>query len=110
MYHFAGCGQVTAMRNAFLVVLLISASSAFSRQPAQAPVPAEQVSVDSPRTTPSGATFTAPAGWSITTAKGMVVLQPPEPDMHVGIFESDATDAKAAVEAAWAAVRRKATR
>ena len=29
------------------------------------------------------------------TAKGMVVLQPPEPDTHIAIFESDAADAEA---------------
>jgi CubicO group peptidase (beta-lactamase class C family) len=93
------------MRKALLLILLICASSAFSQQLAPGTVPAEQVSVDSPRTTSGGATFTAPAGWSITTAKGMVVLQAPEPDTHLAIFESDSADAKAAVAAAWAAYK-----
>jgi CubicO group peptidase (beta-lactamase class C family) len=93
------------MRKALLLILLICASSAFSQQLAPGTVPAEQVSVDSPRTTSGGATFTAPAGWSITTAKGMVVLQPPEPDTQIAIFESDSADAKAAVAAAWAAYK-----
>jgi CubicO group peptidase (beta-lactamase class C family) len=91
------------MRKVLLLVLLVCASSAFSQQ--TAPAPAEQVTVDSPRTTSAGATFTAPGGWSIRTTKEMVVLQPPEPDTHIAIFESDAADAKAAVAAAWAAYK-----
>src|SRR4029450_3017487 len=93
------------MRNALLLVLLVCASSAFSQQTVPATAPAEQVSVDSPRTTSGGATFTAPGGWMITTTKGMVVLQPPEPDTHIAIFESDAADAKGGVPAAWAAYK-----
>jgi len=93
------------MRKVLLLVVLVSASSAFSQQPGPATAPAEQVSVDSPRTTSGGATFTAPGGWMIATTKGMVVLQPPEPDTHIAIFESDAADAKAAVTAAWAAYK-----
>ncbi len=89
------------MRRALLLLLLVCASSAFRQQTA----PAEQVSVDSPRVTSGGATFTAPGGWSIATTKGMVVLQPPEPDTHIAIFESDAADAKAAVAAAWTAYK-----
>jgi len=93
------------MRKALLVVLLACVSSAFTQQTAPATAPAEPLSVDSPRTTSGGATFTAPGGWSIATTKAMVVLQPPEPDTHIAIFESDAADAKAAVAAAWAAYK-----
>jgi CubicO group peptidase (beta-lactamase class C family) len=93
------------MHKTFLVVLLAGASSALTQQTVPATAPAEPLSVDSPRTTSGGATFTAPGGWSIATTKAMVVLQPPEPDTHIAIFESDAAEAKAAVAAAWAAYK-----
>ena len=93
------------MHKALLLVLLACAASAFPQQTVPATAPAEPLSVDSPRTTSGGATFTAPGGWSIATTKAMVVLQPPEPDTHIAIFESDAAEAKAAVAAAWAAYK-----
>ena len=34
----------------------------------------ERAAADSPRTTPAGATFTIPSGWSMTTRGPMVVL------------------------------------
>ena len=40
----------------------------------------------------------------------MVVLEPPEPDTHIVVFESDAADAKAAVAAAWSAYKPAANR
>jgi len=63
----------------------------------------ERVKEDSPRTTPAGATFTAPAGWTLTTRASMVILDPPEPDSHVAIVDVKASGADAAVAAAWAA-------
>jgi len=92
-------------RTLLLVLLLCCVSNAFCQQQPAATVPAEQVSVDSPRATPGGATFTVPAGWSIRTSKSMVVLQPPETDTSIVFAESDAADAKAAVAAAWAAYK-----
>ena len=65
----------------------------------------ERVSTDTPRMTPAGATFTVPAGWSIVTAKNLVILEPPEPDTHVAIFDAQGNDSKAAVAAAWAAYK-----
>jgi len=89
------------------------AFSAFAPRPtfavaspqAEARSAAERLAADTPRVTPGGATFTVPAGWSIATGKNMVVLEPPETDTHIVIFDSQATDAKAAVAAAWAAYR-----
>ncbi|HQR45459.1 MAG TPA: serine hydrolase domain-containing protein [Thermoanaerobaculia bacterium] len=70
----------------------------------QAPPPAaEKLDKDSPRATPAGTTFTAPAGWTMTTKGAMVVLDPPEPDSHVAIVDVKAKDADAAVAAGWAA-------
>ncbi len=66
---------------------------------------AERVTADTARETPGGATFTVPSGWAIETGKDLVVLSPPESDTHVAIADSQAADAKAAVEGAWAAYK-----
>jgi CubicO group peptidase (beta-lactamase class C family) len=80
------------------------AQSASSSQSSARPSP-EMVATDTPRTTPGGATFTVPGGWSIATGKNMVVLSPPETDTFIAIFDAQATDAKAAVASAWAAYK-----
>jgi CubicO group peptidase (beta-lactamase class C family) len=63
---------------------------------------AETVAKDSPRATPAGATFTVPAGWTMTTKGSMVLLAPPEPDSRIVIVDVTAKDADAAVAAGWA--------
>jgi CubicO group peptidase (beta-lactamase class C family) len=65
----------------------------------------EKLAADTPRVTPGGAAFTAPAGWSITSGKSIVILEPPETDTHIVIVDSQAADAAAAVAAAWAAYK-----
>jgi len=70
----------------------------------------ETVTSDTPRVTAGGAKFTVPAGWSVEAGKDLVVVTPPETDTHVAIADSQAADAKAAVEAAWAAYRPDAKR
>ncbi len=69
-----------------------------------APQP-ERLAAESKRSTPAGATFTAPAGWSIRSAPSMVVLDPPEADSHLAIVDVRAADAAAAVTAAWSIYR-----
>jgi CubicO group peptidase (beta-lactamase class C family) len=66
---------------------------------------AQKVSADSPRVTPGGTSFKVPAEWSIANGKNIVVLQPPEPDTHIAIVDVQASDARQAVSAAWAAYR-----
>ncbi len=67
-------------------------------------VVAETVDKDTPRSTPAGATFTVPAGWSVDAKGPLVVLRPPEGDLAAAIFDAaGAKDADAAVAAAWAA-------
>jgi CubicO group peptidase (beta-lactamase class C family) len=78
-----------------------------SREAGSAPLP---VAVDTPRVTPSGATFTVPSGWFIVEANNLVILQPKEPDTHIAIIDSQAADAKAAVASAWAAYKPEAKR
>ena len=66
----------------------------------------QTVSADTPQVTPGGASFTLPKGWSMVSGKDMVVLQPPETDTHVVIFDAPAAkDAKDAVTAAWSAYK-----
>jgi CubicO group peptidase (beta-lactamase class C family) len=70
----------------------------------------EKLAADTPRATPGGAVFTVPAGWSIITKENMVILEPPETDTHIVLFDSQAADSKAAVAAAWAAFKPEAKR
>lgn len=80
---------------------------AFSDAPPSAGV-TETLTEDSPRQTPAGTRFVAPAGWSIQTRPPAVILQPPEAGSHIALVDVKATDAGAAVAAAWAAYRPNA--
>jgi hypothetical protein len=51
---------------------------------------------DTPRTTPAGTQFIAPAGWTIHVRPPVVVLDPPEPGSHVVLVDVTAKDADAA--------------
>ncbi|MBV9304466.1 MAG: beta-lactamase family protein [Acidobacteriaceae bacterium] len=98
------------MRTASLSFVLLLA---FARIPANCATQAQPatkaagqvVTSDSSRTTPAGATFMVPAGWSIATEASSVTLQPPEPDTHIAIFDTHAADAAAAVASAWGTYR-----
>src|SRR4051812_34566564 len=70
----------------------------------------EPLSADTALATASGATFTAPAGWSVTSASSKSILEPPEADSHLALVDVQAADAAAAVAAAWAAYRPDAKR
>src|SRR6202453_2759314 len=100
-----------------LLTFIASASRAISQcanatppQSTETTTAPELVAADSSRVTPGGATFTVPAGWSMATGKNLVVLNPPETDTHIAIFDSVATDAKSAVAAAWVAYKPAANR
>jgi hypothetical protein len=99
----------------FLAVNIIAPNTSFaSDDPAShqaqgvASTP-ERVAADTPRVTPGGATFTVPAGFSIATRANLVIIDPPEPDTHLVIVDSQATDAREAVAAAWVAYKAQAT-
>ncbi len=63
---------------------------------------AAPLAADTPSTTAWGVGFTAPTGWSLTTSLGEAVLTAPEGDVRVGVVDAGAaTDAAAAVAAAW---------
>ncbi len=93
-----------------IVLTVFLAFSILPRTAAAQASPAERLTADTHRATPGGATFTAPAGWSIETSKNMVVLTPPETETHVAIVDCQASDARAAVAAAWAAYKPEAKR
>jgi hypothetical protein len=78
--------------------------------PLSAKAAAERLAADTPRTTGEGTTFTAPAGYSIRTEGALTVLETPEPDTHLALFDTRAASADAAVAAAWAAYRPEARR
>src|SRR5438034_8421068 len=65
----------------------------------------ERLAAEAKRSTPAGATYSAPAGWSIRSGPSMVVLEPPETDSHLAIVDVRAVDAAGAVTAAWSAYR-----
>src|SRR5215472_16552672 len=103
-----------------IALVAVLAFGAFSAQPsvaraadstqAETRSAPERVTADTARATPGGATFAVPSGWTIETGKDFVVLTPPEIDTHVAIGDSHAADAKAAVEAAWAAYKPESKR
>ena len=95
----------------FTVLTLVSALAADSvaqsgSSPNQAARAAAQRLAADTQQTSGAAVFTAPAGWSVTSNKNMVILEPPENDTHIVIVDSQgAADAAAAVAAAWTAYK-----
>lgn len=102
-----------------ILVLLLLCSAAMARsealvpttspgREAEPPSPAvteERLTADTPRATVQGATFIAPAGWSIAVRGPATILEAPEGDSHIALVDVRAADADAAVKAAWAAYR-----
>src|SRR5215468_11683000 len=74
------------------------------------PSAAQPLTADTMFTTASGATFTAPQGWSVTSGTNKIVLDPPEADSHLALVDVQAPDAAAAVAAGWASYRPGANR
>lgn len=71
-----------------------------------APAPSGALSADTPGTTASGATFTAPKEWSMRTTPRLVVISAPEGDTNLAIVDvGAAADAGAAVAQAWTLYR-----
>jgi hypothetical protein len=92
---------MTQRRPAAFCILALLATTCAQSQVLRAQ--AERVSANTPRLTPGGATFTVPAGWTISTRQSLIVLGPPEPDSHIAIIEIANSDPAAAVAAAWKA-------
>src|SRR6201988_4714773 len=90
------------------VALSFGFAGAAVGQPADSSI--ELVSADTPVTTASGATFTAPSGWRLTSTASKKVLAPPEADSHLALVDVRAANAAAAVAAGWARYRPDAMR
>ena len=70
---------------------------------------AQALAADTPQTTAMGATFIAPAGWSVVVRGPATILEAPEHDSHIALVDIEkAAGADAAVAAAWAAYRAEA--
>lgn len=89
------------MRGWILAAVLLAGAPGLAA--AQTPIPTPVVlTADAAQQTASGAAFTAPAAWSVTTAGPLLTLSPPEPDTHVAIVDiAEATDGADAVAKAW---------
>jgi CubicO group peptidase (beta-lactamase class C family) len=60
------------------------------------------LAADTPQTSPSGATLSAPKAWSVSEADRHLLLTAPEGNLHLVIVDAGhAADARAAVKAAW---------
>ncbi|PCC74450.1 CubicO group peptidase, beta-lactamase class C family [Nannocystis exedens] len=75
-------------------------AAAATPPPATAP---ERLAEDAPRTTVTGNTFVAPAGWTLSVRGPSTVLTAPEGGSHVALVDVAAADADTAVAAALAA-------
>ena len=63
--------------------------------------PARTLDADTPTTTVEGNTFIAPAGWKLLVRGAATVLEAPEGGSFIAIVDVKASDADAAVAAAW---------
>jgi CubicO group peptidase (beta-lactamase class C family) len=86
-----------------LISMVAWAAVAVAQAPSQSA--GVKLAADKQVATSGGATFTAPGGWSMVTSGSLIVLEPPEADSHVVIFDSDAATADAAIDVAWAAYK-----
>jgi CubicO group peptidase (beta-lactamase class C family) len=101
-------GRGVGYRGALGLALCIGSAVAALGQPAAPAVPSpagERLAADTTLVTPSGATFTAPSGWSVASASTGLVLASPEADSHLALLDVQGRDAAAAVAAGWAAYR-----
>jgi len=70
---------------------------------AQDSSPSEHLTADAPKQTTAGATFIAPAGWTVSVHGPATLLAPPEGDSHIALVDVRAPTADSAVALAWAA-------
>ena len=66
---------------------------------------ATRLTVDTPRTTVEGATFIAPAGWTILVKGPATILEAPEGDSRIAFVDVKAKEPAAAIAEAWAAYK-----
>jgi len=93
--------------HAFLLnaCLLLACSCGRAEAPPEAgtgPEP-ERLAADTPMETVEGATFLAPAAWSVSVRGPATILEAPEGDSRLALVDVRAPDADSAVALAWAA-------
>src|SRR5438093_2113905 len=86
-----------------IILILCTILASCSSKPAAQPAAMERLTADTPKATVEGNAFTAPAGWGFTVRGPATILHSPEGDSHIALVDVHATDADAAVAAAWAA-------
>ncbi len=79
----------------------LAAEPAFAPVPKPAAEPARVLDADTPMTTVEGATFVAPAGWSLTVRGPATILEAPETGSRMVLVDVHAKDADGAVALAW---------
>ncbi len=92
------------MRNTLTLIASIVAGAA--SLPALAQLASSPAGVAVPRSsqTPSGATFSVPAGWTRADKPGLIEFTAPEGDLRLALVDvGEAADARAAAAAAWSA-------
>src|SRR5688572_23842087 len=62
---------------------------------------------DAPQRTLSGATFTAPAGWTITSRGAQIVIDGPESGISMAVVEASSDRLDEAMAEAWSSFRPK---
>ena len=110
-------GRVTSIPVASACLFLLGAVAALAGKPlpayaqaeASAPAPLRDtgapVASDTPWKTFAGNTFVVPAGWTVTTQGRETILEPPEGNSYVAIFDLEAATADEAVGLAWKAYK-----
>lgn len=89
------------MRLVFCAAMALAVLAGIARAE-QSPNPPAPLTADTASLAPSGATFTAPRAWTVTSRPSLVVLTAPEGDARVVLAGiPQASDARAAVDAAW---------
>jgi CubicO group peptidase (beta-lactamase class C family) len=95
---------VGAMKTLTLTILLVACGLAHAAAPTGSPK--ERLASDTPKTTVLGNTFIAPAGWSVSVRGPATFIEAPEGDSRIVLVDVRASDADAAVAAAWAAYQQ----
>jgi CubicO group peptidase (beta-lactamase class C family) len=83
-----------------------TASSAAPIDATASPAVQDQTTVvtldaDTPMTTPSGSTYIAPKGWTVTVTPAVIVLEDPNREVSVRFLERKEADGVDAIAAAW---------
>ena len=77
---------------------------------AAASVRTQKLEADAPWKTPSGATFTAPKGWTLSETTNTIRLEEPDREMTVTFVENQEPNATKAILAAWSVADPKFAR